>query len=365
VRILQVFQPVDGGVFRHVAELADGMGARGHEVWACGTRAVPGVADERFAPLALERAIRPEPDARALAAFARVLRRVRPQVVHLHSSKAGALGRLARWAAPRTPVVYSPHGYAFNGHFERERDRQLYRGVETLLSPLATRVLCVCEAERRLAASVGPTSRTRIVHNGVAAAAPGALHPAIVGAKERGPVVVAVTPLRSGKGVETLIDAWPAVLAWHPRATLAIAGDGSEERQLRERASAAGLDDAVRFLGFADEPLSVIAGGDVAVHPSWAESFPYGVLEAMTTGVALVATDVGGTAEAVEDGRSGLLVPPRDAAALADAISGLLADRDRARSLGEAAQARVRERFTLGHMVEGVLGVYAEVARGA
>lgn len=363
-RILMIFQPADGGAFRHVAELASGLSERGHEVLACGPRRPDDVAPERFAALALRRGVAPGADGRAVVEVARAISRLRPDVVHLHSSKAGAVGRLARWASPATPVVYSPHGYAFAGHFERAAERRAYRAVEAALAPLATRVLCVCEAERRLAASIGPAARTRTVHNGVASALPAAVHEAVAEAHSRGPVVSIVAPLRPGKGIETMLAAMPAVLAGHPTTTLLIAGDGSEAGALRARARSDGLDAAVRFLGDVPEPAAVIAGADVVVHPSWAEAFPYAVLEAMAAGAAVVATDVGGTGEAIEDGRSGVLVPPRDPGALARAIDGVLSDRELARDLGGEARRRVRSRFSVPGMVRGTLGVYAEVSDG-
>lgn len=361
-RVLMVFQPPDGGVFRNVSELAGGLTASGHEVFLCGTRRPRQIPPDRFVELEVGRGVAPWADGRAVRQVARAVSRYRPDVVHLHSSKAGAVGRLARWAAPSTPVVYSPHGYAFAGHFERGLERRAYRAIELALAPLASRVLCVCEAERRLAAAIGPASRTRVVHNGVAVAPPprGAS-----GEHGHGPVLVLAAPLRPGKGIETAIDAMPRVLARHPTATLLIAGGGAESGALEHRARSAGLDTAVRFLGEVADTAGVLGGADVVIHPSWAESFPYAVLEAMAVGAPIVATDVGGTAEAIEDGRSGVLVPPRDPVALAAAAGALLDDRQRAAGMGRAARERAGTRFTLASMVEGTLGVYAEVSDAA
>jgi glycosyltransferase involved in cell wall biosynthesis len=100
------------------------------------------------------------------------------------------------------------------------------------------------------------------------------------------------------------------------------------------------------------------------VNPARAESFPYGILEAMSLGCPCVVTDAGGSAEAIVDGDSGLVVAVRDPAALAAATLRLLADRDLARHFGAAAAERVRERFTRAQMVNGTLGVYGGVMRG-
>ena len=357
-----VTQPADGGVFEHVRRLATGIQARGREVVVAGPlaarRADLGVDVEE---VELVRSVAPGADARAAWSLARVVRRVRPDLIHAHSSKAGALARVARAAAPRIPVVYTPHGYAFAGYFESERERRLYRGMERALAPLATIVLCVCEFERRLAASVGPARRTRVVHNGIPPVAPGPAHPSVEALRRRGPVVGLVTLLRPGKGLETLIDALPALLERHPDASIAVAGDGPDRSALEARALQRGVAGALHLIGETRGPGPLLHGVDLFVSASWAESFPYSILEAMSAGLPVVTTDAGGSAEAVADGTTGLVVPARDSAALAAAISGLLDDRRRAGALGEAGRMRVAERFTLDRMIDATLGVYDEV----
>jgi glycosyltransferase involved in cell wall biosynthesis len=361
-RILMLTQPTDGGVFQHVSRLCEGLAARGHEPIVAGPfhGRAPGLPAE---PLRLEmvRAVTPAADARAVAATARLVRRVRPAIVHAHSSKAGAVARLARPAFPGTPLVYTPHGYAFAGYFESERERARYRAVERALAPLASIVLCVCEAERRLAASVGPERRTRVVHNGIPDPPPAPVHPALAPLRERGPVVAVLTLLRPGKGIETLVDALPSVLDAHPSASVAVAGQGPDREAIEARARERGVAGALHLIGETAGPIPLLAGADVFVSASWAESFPYSVLEAMAAGLPVVATDVGGTAEAVAHDVTGLVVPPRDPAALAAAIAELLADPARRARLGDAGRRRVRERFTIERMLEGTTAVYRQL----
>jgi glycosyltransferase involved in cell wall biosynthesis len=120
----------------------------------------------------------------------------------------------------------------------------------------------------------------------------------------------------------------------------------------------------VHFLGERADPLSVLRGARAFVLPSWAESFPYVVLEAMSVGLPIVATDVGGVAEALTDGEHGLLVPPRDDRALAGALIALLDDPVRAARLASAAKERVERRFSRTEMIDGLLGVYGEALLG-
>ena len=356
LRVLLATQPTDGGVFQHVTALGTGLTERGHEVLVAGPLdGQNGLPSER---LDLVRAVSPRADAGAVAGLARLLRRWRPDVIHAHSSKAGAVARLARVARPRTPLIYTPHGYAFNGWFESEGERSRYRAVERALAPLTTTVLCVCEAERRLAESVG-SRRTAVVYNGVPEAETVPAHPVLDGLRERGPVVGVLSLLRPGKGLETLIDAAPALLAEHPRASIAIAGEGPDRAALEQRARSLGVEEAVVFLGLVDGPGPLLAGIDVFANPSWAESFPLSTLEAMQAGLPVVITDVGGAAEAIVPGESGLLVPARDPAALASGLAGLVADHERARAMGASARQRVQERFVVSRMIDQTLSVYA------
>jgi glycosyltransferase involved in cell wall biosynthesis len=363
-RVLICHQPVDGGVGRHIRDLANGLAERDWEVVLCAPQPLGGLArTTRYVHLDLRRAISPRGDLAAVARLARIVRELRPDVVHAHSSKAGAVARLARAGDRRVPVVYTPHGYAFAGYFSRGGERAAYRGVERLLAPLASRVLCVCEAEARLARSVGRSDRVRVVHNGVDVAPAGAGDRRVLELARRGPVIGALTLLRPGKGLETLIDATPAVLARHRDAQIVIVGDGPELELLRERARERAVAEAVHFVGACERPLAALAAMDVFAHPSWAESFPYVILEAMTLGKPIVASDVGGIGEAIAHGVEGLLVPPRAAQPLGEALCAMLADRERAAGMGERALRRARSQFTLTAMIDRVTRVYDELLR--
>lgn len=364
-RVLMVLRPDEGGAFRHVSDLSDGLIERGHEAIVCGPlehRAA--VLRAPVVPLAMSREISAGADARSALGLARVIRRVRPDVVHAHGTKGGVFARAGRALFPGIPVLLTPHGYPFAGYFTSNAARRRYRLVERLLAPLATRTICVCEAERRLACGVGPCSRTRGVHNGTAPAPTGVTpREDVESLRAEGLTVVgALSGLRPGKGIETLIEAWGPIAAAHPRAVLAIAGGGPERGRLETLVERLALSGSVRFLGHTDEPDPFLASIDVFVNPSWAESFPYAVLEAMSWSLPIVATDVGGVGEAVVEGSTGRLVPAQDAEALHVAIAELLSQPQRAAALGAAAEEAHRTRFSLDAMVTGNLAVYREVA---
>jgi glycosyltransferase involved in cell wall biosynthesis len=361
-RVLMVLRPDEGGAFRHVADLSRGVAAAGHEVAVCGPLAhraedlgVPVI------PLDMARAISPRHDAASAAGLVRVVRRYRPDLIHAHGSKASVYARVARPAYPRVPVLYTPHGYPFAGYFSDPASKRRYRGIERGLSRLATRVICVCEAERRLAASVGPAETTRVVHNGTEDDPSADVFPPVAELGGGGPLVAVVSGLRPGKGIETLVEAWARIAPSHPAARLVVAGDGPERSKIESLAAELGVEPSLHLVGHSPGAEPILAGADIFVNPSWAESFPYALLEAMAFGLPIAATDVGGCGEAIEDGLSGRLVPARDAESLAAAIGELLDAPELARALGDAARARHGERFTLDEMVQGNLAVYREL----
>jgi glycosyltransferase involved in cell wall biosynthesis len=360
-RLLLCHQPADGGVGRHISDLAIGLRRRGYEVLLCGPAVPAGLGQFPHVSLDLRRAVAPRSDLAAVARFRRILGEVCPDIVHAHSSKAGAVARLAKLTRPRIPVIYTPHGYSFAGYFSQPAERLAYRGIERVLAPLASRVVCVCEAEARLARSVGPRSRVRVAYNGIAPAGDGPPDARVAELARRGPVIGALTLLRPGKGIETLIDAVPSVLLRHPNAQVAILGDGPDLVALRARAELRGVAHAVHFLGPSADPLGALRAMDVFVHPSWAEAFPYVILEAMSLARPIVASDVGGIGEALVDGVSGVLVPARNDSALAEALLTVLDDPIRRAQLGAMALSRVGEQFTQAAMVDRLVTVYDEL----
>lgn len=366
MRVLLCHQPTDGGVGRHVRDVVEGLTSKGHEVILCSPALPAGLAAPvTHIPLDLRRAIAPRGDAAALTGFTKIVREMRPDIIHAHSSKAGAIARLARLAHPRVPTLYTPHGYAFAGHFSRESERLAYRGIERALAPLASRVVCVCEAEARLARSVGPPSRVRVIHNGLAPAREGAVDSRIAELSLRGPVIGALTLLRPGKGIQTLLAAAPRVLVRHPEAQIAIVGDGPGLDELKAQANALRIAHAVHFLGPSMDPLGSLRGMDVFVHPSWAEAFPYVILEAMSLARPIVASDVGGVGEAVLAGESGLLIEPREENALAAAVVELLENPGLSARLGENASHRVSTEFTRELMIDRLADLYDELVQSS
>ncbi|HEY5052052.1 MAG TPA: glycosyltransferase family 4 protein [Solirubrobacterales bacterium] len=374
MRVLQICEPPDGGAALNATELSLGLSRRGFEIDYAGPPDARGYKDLESSGIPVHRLpLAPSffnvgDDVAAFRGIKRLLRQGRYDLVHLHSAKAGVLGRLAASSA-RPRVVYSPHSFPFVGAHSRPR-LAFSTWIERRLGSRADAILCVCDWERRLAIAhdIASPDRLHVIHNGCDPCDQGASpDPGVERLRRGGPVIGAIAVLREQKRLDLLIDAAPAILGKDPNVRVVIVGDGPERGQLQAQAARLGLDREERFamLAFEGPSSRYLRGMDVFVLPSGWEAFPIGVLEALACGVPQVATDVGGTGEAVSDGVTGLLVPPLSPEALAGAVLDLLADDALRSRMSTASRARHRESFLTERMVGKTADLYESVAAGA
>ena len=282
-------------------------------------------------------------------------------LVHLHSSKAGVVGRLAvaSLGPRRPPVVFTPHGWSWlvGGSLA-----PLYRWTERVVLPLATAVVAVSEEERAHGRMVlGPRSARIVVNpNGVD---PRRFSPeGPVAERSDAPLVVFVGRLCHQRAPDVAVAA--LALMRTPSVRLRLVGDGEDRAAVEELVTALGLDGRVEFSGFCPEPAPDLRAADVVVIPSRYDGMALILLEAMACGAAIVATRVPGTSAL---GEAGQLVPVEDPQSLAEAVDALLAAPQR-RKLGAAAHARAVEDYSLQRSLQGILklwrGLGAQPATG-
>ncbi|MGH7516844.1 MAG: glycosyltransferase [Gemmatimonadales bacterium] len=282
----------------------------------------------------------------------------RPAVFHAHLNwpLACKFGLVAA-ALRRVPAVVATVHLFVEGLMNRNvrlQVRAVGAGVH--------RYLTVSRHVRDRLAAIGlPERKLRVVPNGIDPApftqpADPMLRTGLAGSPDR-PVVFTAARLSSQKALDVLLSAAALV----PEAVFVIAGEGPERAALEARAAALGITERVRLLGARHDVAELLAACDLFVLPSLVEGLPLSVLEAMAAAKPVVATRIGGTDEAVVDGKTGILVPPGDPGALAAAIHTFLADPERARRSGEAGRDRVRARFTARAMVDGVTAAYEEL----
>jgi glycosyltransferase involved in cell wall biosynthesis len=284
-----------------------------------------------------------------------------PDVVHTHLVHADWYGLPAARRAGIRATVSSRHD---NNPFRR---RPLVRVLNRRVMRSARRIVAISQALSEFVVAVegaDPASVVRI-HYGLDSGPPDegsrAGGRAALGCPEEGPLVGVAGRLIEQKGIDVLLDAFPAVLQRHPAAHLVVIGDGPLRASLAERAIRQGLGRRVRFAGWIPEARPAMAVCDVMVMPSRWEGFGLTALEAMAAARPLVASDVDALPEIVLDGVTGLLVPPDNASALASALNSLLNRPAWAATLGAAARRRVLEDFSVEKMACATQALYTEI----
>ncbi|WP_405616833.1 glycosyltransferase [Streptomyces sp. NBC_01508] len=373
--VLHLVQPVDGGVARVVTDLVHAQVTAGTRVVvACPDRGGPLAAD--VAALGAETAVwhaTRDPGFALPAEIRRVAElvgRIRPDVVHAHSAKAGFAGRLA--VRGRIPTVFQPHAWSFEA--VGGTTAALARGWERLAARWTARVVCVSEAERDRGERAGVRAPWSVVHNGVdvdrfrpadvdagglapTAAARAAL-PRLAQLPPHTPLVVCVGRLCRQKGQDILLRAWPLVLQDVPDARLVLVGDGPDAARLR-----AGAPPSVLFAGAVRDTAPWYAAADLVVLPSRWEGMAVAPLEAMAGGRAVLLSDVDGARESLPPAqRAHCLTPPGDHAATATAIIALLGDRPLRDTFGREAHEYVLSTYDVRQTARAIADVYRDVA---
>lgn len=313
----------------------------------------------------LTREVNPLKDLVTLWRLVSLFRQERPAIVHTHTSKAGALGRLAAWLTDVTVVVHTPHGHVFYGHFGRLASR-LFLWIERGLARMTTVLIALTEAERdeHLARRVGRAEQFSVVPSGIdldrfrAAAGRRRVHPAGFGCPADALVIGSVGWLTEVKGHRYLIEAFARLKPVHPNLHLVIVGSGGLREAYLALADRAGGADALHLLGDRQDVPDCLAGMDLFVLPSLNEGMGRVLIEAMAAGLPVVASRVGGVPAIVEDRHTGLLVPAGDAVALASALEELVQNPAWAKELGVAAGRSIGERFGSDAMVRAIESVY-------
>jgi glycosyltransferase involved in cell wall biosynthesis len=359
--VLHVAQPAAGGVARYVIDLVSDQVARG---FAVAVASPPdGALPPRTRSAGAEHRVwlagrEPGPHVwREVRSLGSVVQTVRPDVVHLHSAKAGLAGRLA--LRGRLPTVFQPHGWSF------EAVAGLVRRAAVAWEGAAARwthaLVCVSEAERRRGEEHGIRASWRVVPSGVdlkawleASNEDRRVARARLGFPE-GPLAACIGRLNHAKGQDVLLAAWRDVKARVPEARLALVGDGPAEGALRRLAGA-----DVEFAGERDDVADWLAAADVVVVPSRWEGMSLSMLEAMARGRSVVSTDVPGAREAL-GADAGAIVPVEEPGALAEALSARLLNPHQATAEGRAARHRAEKHYSFVRTTTAIADLYREL----
>jgi glycosyltransferase involved in cell wall biosynthesis len=350
-----------GGAEQVVAHLAEGLVAGGAAVTVLVPAHGEGWLRDRLAGGAVtitELPLGGPVSVVAIRAVADELRRSGAQLLHTHEFGQAFVGACAARRAG-IPHLITMHGGRYFA--ERWRRRLLLRSAVALSAAItAVSTPLAAALERHVGLRPG---RVRRIPNG-ARPAPGGndgIRHAL-GLPSETPLLLAVGNLYPVKGHQHLLSALALLAGRSPPPHLAIAGRGQEETALRAQAAGAALTERVHLLGMRADVGALLRSADLFVHPSLDEGLPLAVLEAMFAGRPIVASAVGEVPAVLEEGKAGLLVPPGDPAALADAIRRLLDDRGTARALGTAAAARATREYPVDRMVARYASLYDAIA---
>jgi glycosyltransferase involved in cell wall biosynthesis len=364
LRILHATRGPVGGIFRHILDLANGQVDRGHHVGIIADSLTGGeradAALKEIAPrlkLGVHRlAIHREPvpaDFLVWAHFKRLIRRLKPDVLHGHGAKAGAFIRL-KTSPKETLRVYTPHGGSLHYPLDTFKGA-LYSRFERAVMNSTDLFLFESEfARNTYQRTVGiPKGVVRCVFNGVTA---DEFDPVVKAADATD--VVYVGEFRHIKGADLLIDAVARLRADRRPVTLTLAGDGEELEALKAQIQRLGLIEAVRFIGHVKARYG-FTKGSLLVVPSRGDSMPYVVIEAAAAGIPMVAAKVGGIPE-IFGSHTDALFAPNLVAAMADAIETALEDPAAALARAKSLRERIFLHFSQKAMVEGVLAGYRD-----
>lgn len=379
VKVLRVIARLNmGGPALHVAYLTKGLASRGYETTlvagslARGEESMSFVAErlgvEVRTVTQLHREISLFRDLVATWRLAELIRRERPDIVHTHTAKAGALGRMAAVLAgrPRPIVVHTFHGHVLRGYFGPLRTAA-FRLVETVLARVTDALIAVGPQVRDdlVALGVAPREKFHVVRLGIE----------LEERTDGGAEVRAEARKLLGIGDETFVVGWigrmtgikrtqdvlAAVKGLRNRgvdAVLCMVGDGPDREHVEQRAHDLGIARHCLYLGYQDDVSRWYALFDAFLLPSANEGTPVTAIEALAARRPVVATRVGGLPDVVRDGEDGYLAEPGDVEALVDGLERLARDPELRSRMGEGARSRVLERYAVARLVDDVDRLY-------
>lgn len=352
-----------GGALVHVRSLASALMGDGHEASIiCGgsqessfINSVRALGIPCFVIPSLRRSIAPIRDLIAIHHLAQILMQIHPSLISLHSTKAGLLGRAAARLG-NIPCIYTAHGWCFTEGVGFSR-MVLGRVIEKCASSMAQKVITVSLFDRNLATQLRVCSAQRLVaiHNGIKDI-PSTL---LADTLKQPPTLLMVARFEAQKDHHTLLKALTTLKAYDWN--LLLVGTGRLMKVARKQVAQLGLLERVRFLGELLDVARITSGVQVLVLSSLWEGLPRSIIEGMRASLPIVATDVGGVSELVQDGVSGYLVPRRDSFALASRIAELIQNPQMRERFGRASRQLYESHFCFDFMYRSTLHVYREV----
>jgi len=319
---------------------------------------------------AMIRSVKPMTDRRCYQQCRELIRKIEPDVVHTHSSKAGIVGRAAAYAEKVPAIVHTVHGLAYHPYQSKWTNR-VYIAAERWAAKRCDKIVCVADAMTRQAldAGVGTSGQYTTIYSGMEispflnAPAERDKTRAALGIDGDQILIGTVARLAELKGHDDLLDALADYLRAHPKVKLLWVGDGWWRQRLEQKIDELRLKDRVIITGLLDPSRipAMMSAMDLLVHPSYREGLARTLPQALLTGTPIVSYDCDGASEVCIDGRTGRLVPTGDRDALRQAITWMIDHPDEARTMAEQGRARCEKRFDAAVMVDELDSLYRTI----
>ena len=355
--VAYLVRPAEGGIKSHLLTLLSGLDkTRFEPVLICpqstSLYAEAEAAGYRVVPLEIVGELNPKKDWQAVKELRRILHRTKPDILHIHSAKAGLIGRLAVLFIKRPKVVLTFHSFVFDERVGKRR-RVLISWIERRLLAVTDRILAVSKALKiELRSKMGlRDDMITVIPNGV-------VFSDILKPERDGTRIGTVSRLAPQKGLDIFLKSAALVHAKIPAARFVIVGDGPQKTELEMLAAELGIRDRVEFMGYRQDVISIIAGFDVFVLASTWETFGLTLVEALSQEVPVVASNVGGIPEIVDGTSTGLLAETGNPESFAEQICRLLNDKELAERLARNGCRSVRAQFGAELMVKRTQEIY-------
>ena len=371
MKILELIDDADiGGGQRHVLLLADGLRRHGIDVSvACAPQGylVDELRRKTIPVLAVSLANSFRPG--QLLKLIRLLRDGGYDILHTHGGTAGLWGRLAAIIAGVPVSIHTYHGF-HSAYRKNPLARWILTSIERILLLATSHIICVSQGDYELGKRLRllKPKKSTVILNGIeverfSSASGRERIRAEFGSTHSHVLVGTVGRLHVQKGLVYLLEAASVALKRNHSVKFVLVGDGPLKKVLREKAERLGIEDSVHFVGARQDVPDLLAAFDLFVLPSLWEGLPLVLLEASAAGKAMIATAVDGTKEIIQDGVNGMLVPPENPDALAEAILKAASDDAMRNTLGSKAREIAKATYSIERMVEQTMNLYSQVSR--
>ena len=363
MKILFVITRADtvGGAQIHVRDMAVALQKEAHEVLVLTGKKGPfnqvlsSVGIKSVCCETLVAPIKPFQDLRSLNFILKTARVFQPDLLSLHSSKTGVLGRVASRIL-NIPCTFTAHGWSFTEGIP-EPKRSIYRTIEKISACLASKIICVSEHDRQIAVDVGISSdRLITIHNGINDIEPSQAENSAP-SPSKSVKVVMVARFAPQKDHHTLLKALQKL----DEVELILVGSDLGNHQMQTWLAELGLTSRVKLLGFRNDISEILKQADIFALISHWEGLPLAILEGMRAGLPVVASDVGGVNETIIDGETGYLIPRQDSETLADRLQQLSKNPLLRQQMGQAGHQKYQAEFSFEQMYNQTLAIYQTI----